>query len=258
MKTLVTLLTYARPNLTELWLSAYENADKPEGTKLLVVQNYDHQPNKEIVKLIKDSSCVDCYWPRFNEGVDIAPLKEVVSGKYKEHFNVKDTKGLSYFDEDFDALLWVLDDNLPMRKDFITAFTEPYETNNHVGLIGNYWVKNDFYTRYFMPIPDHIRTTCFSLRFDVAKRLVFPNPIVTKWDCYMFEWADKKLNMTQQVIDMGLGVWQVDKDYTSPWAETNKYFWDVGSLNIDNPDKRCKKVLWKEYWKQFADNAVTV
>lgn len=235
MKVLAGMIVYDRVmSTTKLWLRAWQNANK-DNTKLVVVHNYDPPLIKSMTEEILKYK-PDYYFPRLNKGMDIGAFRDVIHADCYEPW---------------DILFWSTDDNIPMHKDFLKPFIQPFEENPKLGLVGNHWVKGSFYPNYKEGVSDHIRTTCFAIRGCVAERLKFPIQLNTKLACYNFEWRHKKLNMTEQVKSLGYEVLPVCKNFDRCWTDCNEHVWDVGWLNTTNPDPRCRKDCWSEYYRQF-------
>jgi hypothetical protein len=174
----------------------------------------------------------DYYWKRRNQGQDIGALRDVINS---------DVFG------DWDVLLWCVDDNVPVRRDFIGAFAEPFIKDKHMGLVGNYWVPRSFYKQPH--IPDHFRSSSFAISRQAASRLAFPANIRTKSDCYSFEWRGD--NMTRQVRKMGYRMKPLCGDWYKCWTTTSDYIWDMDRLKDGVKDPRCRQDRSAEYAAQF-------
>ncbi len=237
MNVLVCLLVYERVPLARQWLQAWDNAIKYDNVHFAVVQN---DTQEEFSRNMQQ--CINEYNPanhvlRPNKGQDIGAFKSIIRNTVLPAW---------------DVLFWCLDDNLPMRRDFLSYFIEPFKEDDKLGLVGNQWVKGEFYAYSKYEVPDHMRTTCFAIRKDAANRLKFPSRLESKSDCYAFEWADHKMNMTQQVLSMGYKILPVNKDFTKCWTQSNDYVWDIGALNPYKADPRCCVDLWDKYREQFV------
>ncbi len=235
-RTLVVLTTYNRPQLTELWLNAWKKSHIPDNTSLLVVQNCDFFPPPTTLYNLIHEAKPDYYAAHQNVGQDIAVFKDTV----------RDPRF-----SNFDIIFHCTDDHIPMRKDFLHAFIQPFEHNSSLALVGNHFVRGDFYDWPGGKVNDHYRTSCFAIRAAVARKLRFPRVIVNKWDCYAFEWYDEENNMTAQICNMGYTMMPVCGD--KEWTECNEYLWDVGDLGPNNKDPRCRKNLWHIYKAQFEE-----
>lgn len=238
MQVLVGVIVYNRLHTINQWLRAWQNAQH-FGARLLVVHNYDGAEPKQLERNNIEKWKPDYYWPRPNVGQDIAALRDVIAST-------------SY--EPWDVLCWFVDDNLPMRRDFLRPFIAPFEKSQNIGLVGNYYVENGFWVGN--NVPTHFRTTAFSLRRNAAKRLRFPDPLLTKQDCWLFEWAGDAMNMTNQVRSMGYGIVPACKSFRRAWTDCNEYVWDTEGLGPRTGDIRCRKDLWRVYEQQFHTEAI--
>jgi hypothetical protein len=217
-------------------MRAWRNADKYGNAKLVVVHNHDgvSPPQDQYDNINK--WCPDRYVARPNIGQDIAALRDTIRDRANDPW---------------DVLFWAVDDNIPMRKDFLRAFVQPFEQEPNLGLVGNYWVRGSFYPHYQHIVNDHYRTSCFAISRKAAMKLHFPKNLRTKSDCYKFEWYDPRMNLTAQVRNMGFDSMVVCGDRTRTWVDTNEYVWDIGCLHMNNHDPRCRKDLWNQYEAQF-------
>lgn len=237
MNVLAAMIVYDRTQTVNWWMQAWENAEKYQNAKLLVVHNHDGPIPPPNQRANIEQWQPDFYYPRSNVGQDIGALRDVIRARRYDPW---------------DVLFWAVDDNIPMRKDFLRAFVEPFEKNPKLGLVGNYWVKASFYPEYRAKIPDHYRTSCFAISREAAMRLFFPKKLITKWDCYSFEWTGLEMCMTNQIIRAGFDTMQVSNDVNSPWVDTSSYVWDVGCLHMNSLDPRCRKDHWKAWESQFS------
>lgn len=232
---LVAVIVYDRRETINLWLKAYNNAIKPENTKIAVIHNYDGEiPNKletgNIVKWMPDF-----YIPRENIGQDIGAFRDSIRNPILEPW---------------DVLLWCTDDNIPVHHNFISKFTDPI-INNEFDFVGNYWVKHENYPKKKPYVHDHFRTTCFALNKKAAYSLIFPDPLLTKTHCYNFEWAHPELNMTKQLFTNGFRLTPVHMDWTKKLHQSNSYIWDVAMFNNKSQRLLFRRDFKSYYEKQF-------
>lgn len=226
------------PPRTLEWLRAWDNAAKPAGVELAVVANCDEFKEQDIIRnIIGDNVRLWLnpplhFIPRNNEGRDIGALKHLIEGKFKEG--------------DYTHLAWFTDDCLPMNKDFLFKFMQPFKDSRDYGLVGNYFTPKDYYPG----IEAHVRTVCFMLRRDVALGLKFPPRLLTREDCYSFEYGE--YNMTKQVLDMGAEVTLVHGNAQRPWYACNETVWDCGEIHAGvHWDWRRRQDHWAAYEAQF-------
>lgn len=236
MNILVGMIVYKRLNMCSYWLKAYNNSYKLPNSKLIVVHNYDGlTPSKDMSALIA-SHKPDIYLPRENKGQDIGALQDVINDESLEPW---------------DILYWSTDDNIPMKRDFLHHFIAPF-SDKQIGIVGNYWVHARQWGKYY--IPTHIRTTSFAIRKEIARNLVFPNPIKTKKDCYKFEWLDYRNNMTRQIERMGYKIHPVCGDFNRCWSTCNELVWDAEMLHPTHKIPYYRKNHWNQYFAQFESN----
>ena len=209
-KNLITIIVYNRFDNLKRWLECWDKCDKTDA-ELVVIHNYDKKDSRYL-NLCMNHGVV--YIPRVNEGMDIGAFRDLCHGKY---------------DLDYEKLIWITDDTIPMSKDFVKQFEEPLK--DKVGLtcmeISN---KRS---------PLHVRTTGFCISKETASKLTFPEKIVTKEDCYQFEHRGKNTLMLQ-VKKMGLECIQIAYLDKSP-------LWDTGNRGYLN--------RWEEHDEVF--NSVT-
>jgi len=208
MKTIVAIIVYNRFENIERWINCWKKCDQTDA-ELVIIQSVDRIYPTPTEKLCADNGIK--YFPRLNKGLDIGAFAEVCQGKIKKF-------------PDFDRLLWITDDVIPMRKDFVKWFT------------GGNGLKCMEIASTNAPL--HVRTTGFSITKDIANRLIF-GKLETKMDCYDFEHRSKDTLMLQ-VQRMGLMVEQVEGLPTSP-------LWDMGN--------RAYLKRMNEHLKEFKDVA---
>lgn len=197
-RVVVAVIVYNRFDNLKRWVEAWKKCDK-DGAELVVIHNYENDSAREQYKSYCEEQGIK-YVPRVNRGFDIGAFQDVCRAR------------LQGFDNDWDILLWITDDTIPMRKDFVQLFVERLN-HRKVGVSCMQLSKE-----YAM----HIRTTGFCLRKETARKLVFPaDPIVTKIHCYQFEHRAKEHTFYQQIVRMGLIPAQVGDLASSP-------LWDTG------------------------------
>lgn len=193
-KTHIVIVVYNRIfNLTH-WLKCWDQCDKGD-TEVVVIHNFDTEDLR--FSELCESHGVQ-YIRRANVGFDIGAFQDVCKGR------------LADFPE-WERILWLTDDTIPMRHDFVQQFNQAMKKGVGVACMD------------LSPhVTKHIRTTGFMVDRSTAERLRFPaDPITTKWQCYQFEHKSKKNIFYSQVIDMGLRVEMVAPRETSP-------LWDIG------------------------------
>jgi hypothetical protein len=242
VKTLVGIVVYDRAQNIGRWLQAWPVLERPD-TKLLIVENIGGRRNRnpDVQKLVRAAGAkVDYYWERAEDGQDVGAFRDVL--RADERFG------------DWEVLVWCTDDNIPINRGVIPAFQKPFADDPQMGLVGTYWVRGDWYWQYKypLPIPDHFRTSSFAIRREAAMKLKFPKQLACKFDCYKFEWADPKHNLTQQMRDLGYHMQPLSGDWEQDWSDATQYIWDCGCLHHGAGDTRLRKNLWPEYSRMVA------
>lgn len=241
MKVLVGVIVYDRINNIVRWLNAWHQSEKYQNARIAIVHNQDYPSRRTTQAQTILEAKPDYYTPRKNQGFDIGALRDTLRSKQYE---------------DWDVLLWAVDDNIPMRKDFVRTFVEPFEKNPALGLVGNYWVKSSFYPNYKVKVPDHFRTSCFAISREAAMKLYFPVRLNSKRDCYLFEWLHETMCLTNQIKRLGYDMMPVCGNWNESWVDTSKYVWDIGCLHMKSNDPRCRRDHWKEWNAQFEEGIV--
>lgn len=199
MTTVVAIIVYDRlPNLHR-WLDAWDMCEK-HNTELVVIHNHDHINHRIAYKKACEEHGVR-YFPRQNVGFDIGAFRDVCQGKIRNF-------------PDFDQLLWITDDTIPMRRDFV----------QHFRLQPGHGIKCMEISAKNAPI--HVRTTGFSIAKTTCDRLVFPEPLITKEHCYHFEHRGGAKTLMMQVQRMGLKCTMICDPMQSPlWDTGNRSYW---------------------------------
>ena len=196
MKILVTIIIFNRYHNLEAWLRYWKEVDTRCEAELVVIHNDNGESAK--FKQLCDANNIR-YIRRNNIGFDIGAFQDVCRER------------LPGF-PDYDYLLWITDDTVPMTKDFITPFIEQIQQPG-VGISCMQISKS---------VTPHVRTTGFCIAKSTANRLQFPaDPVSTKAHCYHFEHRGGKQILTNQVREMGLSCEMVAPPQVSP-------LWDTG------------------------------
>lgn len=207
-KTIVAIIVYSRFENIERWVKCWHKCDQTNA-ELVVIQSTDTTIKPDQIKAYCEANEIK-YFERANIGMDIGAFKEVCEGK------------IEGFPE-FDNLLWITDDVIPMSKDFVSLFTHNLKGLNCLEISN---IKS----------PLHVRTTGFCITKEVADRLVIPE-IVTKMDCYDFEHRGDNTLMLQ-VQKMGFECVQL-----GPIERAS--LWDTGN--------RRQLARMKEHESVFSD-----
>lgn len=206
MKTVVAIIVYSRFENIKRWVECWHKCDQTN-SELVVIQNTDKKVRPDQIRAFCQVNEIK-YFERPNIGMDIGAFKDVCKGNIKGF-------------PEFDNLLWITDDCIPMDKGFVSLFT-----NNLKGLtcleISN--IKS----------PLHVRTTGFCITKEIADRLEFGN-ISTKMDCYDFEHRGNNTLMLQ-VQRMGFECRQLGPIERAP-------LWDIGNRAYLNRMKEHEAVF---------------
>lgn len=193
-KTLVVIIVWNRFENLKRWVNCWNQCDKM-GAKMVVIHNQETD-NHKYWKLCDDNGIT--YVARENAGFDIGAFQDVCNER------------LANFPNEWDNLIWITDDCIPMSKNFVGQFMERLSDKD----IPCYEISKEVKT--------HIRTTGFTITKDVSKKLIFPrDPIHNREDCYQFEHRSKNA-FFEQIINMGKKPVMIENDLKkSP-------LWDFG------------------------------
>lgn len=212
MRIVVAVIVYNRIDNIALWLERWSRSDTKDA-EIVIISNGVHL-----------SGAIN----RKNIGYDIGAFQDVCR---------KRLKGFP----DYDYLIWCTDDVIPMRKDFIRQFIS--KMNNRTGVVCMQ-ISNEF--------RNHVRTTGFCVKKEIAERLVFPaDPIITKEHCYEFEHRGTN-TLTDQIQRMGLDCVQVAPIRTSPLYDTN--YWKRNSKAIKQKSFYFRDI--NEFYDQHSYSGV--
>lgn len=214
MKTVVCVIIYDRFfNLVE-WLRCWAMCETQDA-ELVIIHNYANEPDRESYT----GYCAERnikYIPRTNVGFDIGAFQDICRNRL-EGF------------PDFDYLIWVTDDCLPMRKDLVYQYVSRMKPN--MGVVAMH-ISGEHHK--------HIRTTGFCVTKEVCNQLQFPaDPITTKEQCYHFEHRGKRDIFMQQVMRMG-------KQVTQLTPVDSAMFWDSGFRKYKSREKEHYSLFPRE------------
>lgn len=191
-KTIVAIIIWNRFENLRLWVNCWNQCDK--NAELVVVHNLESD-NKRYKQLCDENHVT--YVPRENKGFDLGAFQDICKER------------LAGFHNNWDNLIWLTDDCIPMAKDFVQQFLDKLSNDN----IPCYEISSEVKT--------HIRTTGFLVTKDISKKLSFPrDPIQNREDCYEFEHKSKTA-FYEQVVSMGKKPVMVSDLKNSP-------LWDSG------------------------------
>lgn len=200
MRTIVAICVYNRFENIKLWVNCWRKCNK-DAAELVIIHNYyGDEGELSKFKTYCDQEGAR-YVPRNVPGFDIGAFQDVCMER------------LAGFDNDWDNLLWITDDVIPMSLDFVKPFIDKLKDPG-VGIAC---------MEISTSVTRHVRTTGFALRKEVAGKLTFPaDPVTTKDHCYAFEHrGNPQMILYNQVISMGLKCETVAPPESSP-------LWDTG------------------------------
>lgn len=196
-KTIIAIIVWNRFENLKRWVNCWNQCNKMDA-ELIIVHNLE-QDNDKYAQLCKENGIT--YVPRVNKGFDIGAFQDVCKEK------------LADFPNNWDNLIWITDDCIPMSKDFVN----PYLNQLSIGNIPCYEISREVKT--------HIRTTGFGITKEVSKKLTFPNdPITSRIECYQFEHRSKTA-FYEQIISMGKKPVMISDLKNSP-------LWDTGARDF--------------------------
>jgi len=209
-KTIVVIIVWNRFENLRRWINCWNQCDTSEA-ELVVVHNQETD-NHRYWQLCSDNGIKYVY--RENVGFDIGAFQDICKER------------LANFPNEWNNMIWVTDDCIPMAKDFVSQYLKQLTDTN----TPCYEISKEVKT--------HVRTTGFLITKEIAKKLIFPkDPIHNREDCYQFEHKSKNA-LYEQLISMGKHPIMVNKDLkTSP-------LWDS--------DVRAYLNLMKKHEEVFA------
>lgn len=210
MKRLIVIVVHNRIDNIRTWARCWAACDQT--AQVVVIHNVDKKEDVEpMAGVCKSASFM--YYARMNKGFDIGAFQDVTKER------------LSGFPE-WDELLWLCDDTMPMQKDFASRFFD--QLTPDVGVVC---------MEISPAVRKHIRTSGFAIRKETAMRLKFPcDPVTTKQDCYHFEHRGGVEIFHDQVTAMGLKVIMAAPRESSP-------LWDTGYHKRLRRDEDFKKAF---------------
>ncbi len=174
-KTIVAVIVWNRFENLKRWLNCWKRCDKTDAA-LVVVHNLESD-NARYWNLCKEHDVR--YVPRDNSGFDLGAFQDVCKER------------LANFPNNWDNLIWITDDCIPMQKDFVAK----YLAKLREGYIPCYEISDE--------VKRHVRTTGFLVTKDLSRKLTFPrDPMKSREDCYVFE--HKGFNLYEQITKLGL------------------------------------------------------
>jgi hypothetical protein len=179
-KNFVAMIVYDRYYNLEKWLHCWKQCEHHD-FEFVVIHNTDEEQPK--YRQVCEQYGIK-YIKRQNIGYDTAPFQDICLER------------LEGFDNNWEKLIWVTDDWIPMSKNFVKQYVNHYQE----GVVGVVCTEvNDL-------VKKHIRTGGFLISKDISRRLTFDvEKISSKHDCYLFEHLSSNA-FYEQMINMGLSV----------------------------------------------------
>lgn len=216
-KTIVAIVVFNRFGNLQRWLKCWRSCDK-QSAQLVIIHNYEFESDIKKYSAVCEGAKV-IYVPRKNIGFDIGAFQDVCSDR------------LQGFPSDWNYLLWITDDTIPMQTDFVRPFILKLKEPG-VGISAMEVSKE---------VVPHVRTTGFCIKREVATKLKFPaDPVTTKEQCYAFEHRGGSATMIRQVLTMGYSSAAVSPLAVSP-------LWDIGNR------RSLKLNRWTEHFEKFPE-----
>lgn len=208
-KTIVAVIVWNRFESLRRWINCWKACNKTNA-ELIVVHNLESD-NERYSELCKENGIK--YVPRENKGFDIGAFQDICRERLKG------------FPNNWNNLLWVTDDCIPMSKDFVRQFLSKL-TNRTLPC---YEISNE--------VKRHVRTTGFMVTKEISRKLFFPqDPIETRVDCYGFE-HNMHNALYEQIVSMGIKPVMVNPDLK------NSPLWDSGARAHFNLMRKHEKVF---------------
>jgi len=196
-------------NLIE-WIRCFKQCNS-ENAELVIIHNYKEGEQQKYQEYCQKNNilCIT----RSNIGYDIGAFQDVCRER------------LEGFPNDWNYLLWVTDDTIIMKKNFINAYLELMTPDVGVACL-----------EISEEIQRHIRTSGFIISKEISLSLQFPNdPIIKHDDCFEFEHRNDKtfykqvINLNKKVVqvtDVSIGhLWDINhRAYFKRWDEHYQEF----------------------------------
>lgn len=192
-KTVVAIVVWNRFENVQRWVRCWNQCNQA-GAQLVLIHNLETD-NDRYEQLCRENHVT--YVPRPDIGYDIGAFQDVCKER------------LQGFPNDWENLIWITDDCIPMAKDFVGQYLEKVKA----GFVPCCEISDERRR--------HIRTTGFLVTKSISKALRFPSdPVVSRDDCYAFE--HRNFNMYDQILQMRLKPCQVTQ------AVESAPLWDTG------------------------------
>ena len=197
MRIIIVICIYDRlPNLHR-WIHAWGKSEQL-GAQLIIIHNQDEIKPNPFQDLCRKHGVT--YIPRLNVGFETGIIQDVFLNKL----------GI----RKWDYMLFVTDDTIPVRKDFLVQYVNEAKKPDIGAVcmeISGVWTP-------------HIRTTGFMVSRKVATDIHWIHvPIENKEQCYFFEHAGFQDTMMSQILLMDKRVIQLSSIRESPLWDTHHH-----------------------------------
>lgn len=224
MKTALTVIIYDRDANLRAWCKAWELSRSrfPSVEFRVICTN----PLKTNAYRNYVESVGGIFIARENSGYDIGTLQDIARRRLKGF-------------DDYDFLLWCVDDLVPIRPDFLDVFFAARTGPSEIPV----------FEMSLNPVR-HVRTTGLFMPREFVEQLEFPvDPIQTKEHCYKFEHRENGNHFLLQIEKRGYHAKQISPVVSSP-------MWDTGrSGNYLTPRQKDFRAGWLDvYEKKYGSS----
>lgn len=178
MNIIVVICLFDRHENLRRWAHSWSFCDKEDSNLYIINNNYPGLDFEFWHSYCEKRNIK--YFQRENIGYETGVIQDIFLGKI----------GGSW-----DYLIFVTDDTLPMKKDFIKQYVSK-AINPKTGLV---------YMEDSNVVAPHIRTTGFCISRETADKITFPrnnSKVISKGDCYHFEHTGGEEILMKQIINM--------------------------------------------------------
>lgn len=211
MNIIIVVCLYDRHENLRRWLHAWNLCDKTDTTLYIVNNKYQGLDIMFWYDYCKKRNAK--YLQRKNVGFETGVIQDAFLGK---------------IGGDWDYMIFVTDDTIPMKKDFVQQYMNK-ATEPDMGVV---------YMEASNVTAPHIRTTGFCISRETAKNITFPrgnSQVTSKGDCYHFEHKGGEEIFLKQIMNMGKNTAQVA-------SLEQSVLWDTHTTNFNR---------WDEWHKEF-------
>lgn len=211
MKIAVVVCLFDRHENLRKWLHCWQMCDTTDAELFIVNNKYEGLDANFWFKLCTEKGVN--YLVRRNVGFETGIIQDCFRGKIGGKW---------------DYLIFVTDDTLPMKRDFIQRYIEGMKEDS----------VEVTYMEASNVVAPHIRTTGFCISRELSIKMVFPrgdSKVISKGDCYHFEHTGGEETFLSQIMKHGKNTKMV-----APLHES--VLWDSHTTNFNR---------WEEWHKEF-------